>query len=189
MSGAESSSSSASSERDWNAIMDELKKSRAQVKNLQVKLSNKVGQHEVEAKAKVIVCVKRKRRSVQVLDIIRHQMRKVQNITGCSTRTLNVALQHLQPFLVGCVQIPKKKFAIRRIRARKKSRCKRLLNGCIGCHKYVFGPKELIRSCPLCGHDRYKGGTRQPNEVCVKRGMCQTRCVFECDLIIAFSTT
>ena len=175
MSGAESSSSSssssASSERDWAAIMDELKKTRAQVKNLKGKLSNKVGQHE-KSKAKAIVCAKRKRvqpRSMEVLDVIRKQMRKVQNVTGCSTRTLNVTLQHLQPFLVGCVKIPKKKFVMKRIRARKKTRLKRLLNGCIGCHKYVFGPDERTRSCPLCGHDRYKGGgtrqQRQPNEV------------------------
>ena len=48
MSDAESSSSSASSERDWAAMMDELKKTRAQVKNLKGKLSK---QHEAEAKA------------------------------------------------------------------------------------------------------------------------------------------
>ena len=174
---SDSSSSSSERERDWNAIMEQLKREKAKVKMLQGKLGDKVQKTCNLYKGKLgdkvqktcnLQKVQKRKRDIQVFQLIRHEMRKVQNITGCTTRTLNCTLQHLQPFLVGCVHISQKKFVMRRIRARKKSRCKRLLHGCIGCHKHVFGPKEQhIRSCPLCGHDRYKGGTRQPNEVCV----------------------
>ena len=100
-------------------------------------------------KQKTSIVAKRKRgnNETEVLEVIRLQLRKVQNITGCSTRTLNCTLQHLQPFLIGCVNMPKNKFKTRRVRARKQSRVKRLLHGCIGCNKYVFGPKEKIKSC------------------------------------------
>ena len=30
------------------------------------------------------------------------------------------------------------------------------INGCVGCDRHVFMPKDKTSVCPLCGHDRYK---------------------------------
>ena len=41
-------------------------------------------------------------------------------------------------------------------RLKKASGCKSLvLNGCVKCHKYVFHPREKLKSCPLCKGPRY----------------------------------
>ena len=84
---------------------------------------------------------------------IRYQLRVVQNITGCSTRVLNLVLQKLQPFLKGCEQV--KHFQMTRVRARKKSPIKRQMHGCVGCDSFVFGPKCPDSVCPRCGQERY----------------------------------
>ena len=173
---SDSGSSSSERERDWQSIVEELKRQKAKVKMLQGKLVDKEKSSADETRSPRrspvqktwnLQKIQKHKRKRDTFQLIRHEMRKVQNITGCTTRTLNCTLQHLQPFLIGCVHISKKKFVMKRIRARKQSTCKRLLHGCIGCNNYVFGPKEQHIRCPLCGHDRYKGGTRQPNEVCV----------------------
>ena len=109
---------------------------------------------------------RRKRRHCDVddrLEQVLREMRKVQSITGCATSTLNLVLQHLQPFLEGLQHV--KKLQMPRVRSRVQSRFKRRLHGCVGCHNHVFGPDCKDRVCPGCGHSRYdvKG---VPNEVC-----------------------
>ena len=84
---------------------------------------------------------------------IRYQLRIVQQMTGCSTSVLNLVLQKLQPFLKGCEHV--QNFKMSRVRARTQSDIKRRLNGCVGCHNYVFSPKCRDRVCPQCGHGRY----------------------------------
>ena len=84
---------------------------------------------------------------------IRYQLRIVQNISGCSTATLNLVLQKLQPFLKGCSHI--KNLKMTRVRTRKESPYKKSLHGCIGCHAFVFGPQCRDRVCPGCGQQRY----------------------------------
>ena len=41
------------------------------------------------------------------------------------------------------------------------------LNGCVGCHKHVFLPKQTDKNttCPLCGHPRYDGVGKPFEEV------------------------
>ena len=81
------------------------------------------------------------------------QLRQVQRITGCSSKTLDVVLERLQPFLKGCEDATSLKMA--RVRARKKSDIKKLLHGCVGCDGYVFGPDNDETVCPKCGDNRY----------------------------------
>ena len=91
------------------------------------------------------------------------EMRKVQNITGCTTATLDCVLQHLQPFLKGCEEV--KNLRMPRVRARKASPFKLRLTGCVGCHNHVFGPHSRERVCPQCAHPRYNA-KGQPHEIC-----------------------
>ena len=94
---------------------------------------------------------------------IRRELRIVQRQSGCSTRTLNLVLQRLQPFLKGCEGEPSIK--MNEVRTRKESPVKRRLSGCVGCNKFVFGPEDKSTECPKCAHPRYdeKG---KLNEVC-----------------------
>ena len=91
------------------------------------------------------------------------EMRKVQNITGCTTATLDCVLQHLQPFLKGCEEV--KNLRMPRVRARKASPFKLRLTGCVGCDNHVFGPHSRERVCPQCAHPRYNA-KGQPHEIC-----------------------
>jgi rubrerythrin len=88
------------------------------------------------------------------------QLRQVQNMTGCTTRTLNAVLQKLHPFLKGCENVDK--LMMPRVRARRKSPVKQQLHGCNRCD-YVFGPANNRRNCPQCGNSRYLDG--KPQEV------------------------
>ena len=81
------------------------------------------------------------------------QLRQVQQITGCSTKTLDVVLERLHPFLKGLEDVAHLKMP--RMRARKKTDFKKQLHGCVGCHDYVFGPDNCETLCPKCGSDRY----------------------------------
>ena len=113
----------------------------------------------------------KKRRHCDDSDVIAQQrvnevqkaLRHVQNLSNCSTTTLNLVLTHLQPFLAGLQNV--KGLKMPTSRARKKSRFKKALQGCIGCHQYVFGPTSRERACPQCGHARYNDAGK-PNEVC-----------------------
>ena len=40
------------------------------------------------------------------------------------------------------------------------------LNGCIGCHRHVYGPEDARDHCPRCGYERYNANTGKPHEVC-----------------------
>jgi len=88
----------------------------------------------------------------------------VQNMTGCSERTLNLVLEKLQPFLKGCEQVVNLK--MRRVRARQQSIMKKQLHGCVHCSEHVFGPECRLQLCPKCGGRRFntKG---KPHEVVV----------------------
>ena len=81
-------------------------------------------------------------------------LREVQSITGCTTKTLNVMLQKLKPFLKGCEYV--KKLQMPRMRSRRKSQFKMQLHGCVraNCY-YVFGPENRSTHCPQCGESRY----------------------------------
>ena len=92
-----------------------------------------------------------------------HELRQVQNITHCSTKTLDLILQRLHPFLKGCEDV--KQLKMPRVRARKKSIFKQQLHGCTGCDAYVFGPENVETRCPHCGYSRYTNG--KPREVCL----------------------
>ena len=86
-----------------------------------------------------------------VLAKIRKSLRLVQNITGCVTKTLNLVLQHLHPFLKGVGHI--KRLQMERHRT-KESLVKRRLHGCASCNEYVFGPENRNTHCPKCGYPR-----------------------------------
>ena len=38
------------------------------------------------------------------------------------------------------------------------------LNGCVGCDRHVFMPKDKASVCPKCGHDRYKANGKAYEE-------------------------
>lgn len=101
-------------------------------------------------------CGKQKNTSEQIY----RELRQVQNITGCSTKTLDLILSRLHPFLKGCEDVELK---MPRVRARKKSQFKQQLHGCAGCDNYVFGPENVETRCPHCGDERYTNG--KPKEV------------------------
>ena len=82
-----------------------------------------------------------------------HQLRKVQNLTGCTTSTLDAVLQHLQPFLKGCEEL--QNLQMPRVRARKACAFKLQLHGCVDCNDHVFGPHDVDEVCPKCAHSRY----------------------------------
>ena len=82
------------------------------------------------------------------------ELRQVQNITGCTTKTLNVMLQKLHPFLKGCEDV--KKLQMPRMRSRRKSPFKMQLHGCVRADcGHVFGPENTATHCPACGDSRY----------------------------------
>ena len=81
------------------------------------------------------------------------QLRQVQLTTGCSTKTLDVVLERLHPFLKGLEDVAHLKMP--RMRTRKKTDFKKQLHGCVGCNDYVFGPDNRETLCPKCGSDRY----------------------------------
>ena len=81
-------------------------------------------------------------------------LREVQLISGCTTRTLNVMLQKLKPFLKGCEHV--KNLQMPRMRSRRKSQFKMQLHGCVRADcEYVFGPENTATHCPECGDSRY----------------------------------
>ena len=106
---------------------------------------------------------KRSRDGSSSCEQVLKQMRKVQNISGCATSTLDLVLKFLQPFLKGCEDV--KNFAMPRVRARKACRFKLRLNGCVGCNDHVFGPRSEDQVCPKCAHPRYNAKGK-PHELC-----------------------
>ena len=91
------------------------------------------------------------------------ELRQVQLLTRCTTQTLNVMLQRLHPFFKGCEGV--KKLQMPRVRARKLSRFKKQLHGCVGADcLYVFGPENKEVHCPKCGESRYSSDGK-PKEV------------------------
>ena len=117
---------------------------------------------------------KRRRRcndsSDERVDDVLKALRLVQNLSNCTTSTLNLVLKHLQPFLKGCEHVEQLKMG--RVRARKQSCYKRSLHGCVGCDDHVFGPTTRDKTCPKCGHARFnvKG---KPHEVCWYFPLCE----------------
>ena len=106
---------------------------------------------------------KRSRDGSSSCEQVLQQMRKVQNISGCATSTLDLVLKFLQPFLKGCEEV--KNFAMPRVRTRKDCPFKLSLHGCVECDDHVFGPRSEDQVCPKCAHPRYndKGN---PHEIC-----------------------
>lgn len=89
----------------------------------------------------------------EVLQSIRKELRIVQNITGCSTTTLNLILRRLQPFLKGCENLKVKNLHVGK--CRRESPVKLRLHGCVGCENHVFAPSDIATECPQCGHPRF----------------------------------
>ena len=88
-------------------------------------------------------------------------LRKVQRITGCTTKTLYTFLEILEPYLIaGCTRKDIKK-AEKEMLSRSGANMIKL-NGCIKC-THIFEPQHEDTHCPLCGHPRYDEDG-QPNE-------------------------
>jgi len=90
-------------------------------------------------------------------------LRKVQSQTGCSTRTIKKTYEALEPFIGkksrGFRYIDK---VLRGVSGAVSIR----LDGCVGCHAYVFDPQNRKKQCPICDHPRFSdNGT--PNETCI----------------------
>ena len=88
-----------------------------------------------------------------MLDRIRKALRQVQNMSGCTTKTLNLVLKHLHPFLKGCGGKNAKEMHMGN-GLKRQSSLKRQLHGCV-CNEHVFGPKCTATHCPKCAHPRY----------------------------------
>lgn len=92
-------------------------------------------------------------RQVSRKDLMCLELRRLQCKTGCSTNTLNLALNVIAPYL---------KFDPARVQ-RADSLLKKLsgatvirLHGCVGRHcSHVFGPDDPAVHCPRCGTARY----------------------------------
>ena len=89
------------------------------------------------------------------------ELRWVQEQTGCSTRTLNLVLQRLKPFLKGCESLER----LQMKRVWRETKVKRRLHGCIGCNDHVYGPTAKEAFCPRCAYPRYDS-FGNPHEVC-----------------------
>ena len=91
-------------------------------------------------------------------------LRQVQCKSGCATRTLNLVIKELQPFL-RCTGFEstwtKPDKSLHNMSGAKSVQ----LHGCVGCHKHVFGPSDRSRGCPRCQHPRFDADNN-PNEVC-----------------------
>ena len=90
----------------------------------------------------------------------------MQKKSGCSTKTLNLVLEELQPYL---------KEEFRGARTVDKTTRKIVvptgavilrLNGCVGCNEHVFLPSSRARLCPKCNSPRYEENGKTPKEVC-----------------------
>jgi hypothetical protein len=96
-------------------------------------------------------------------DLVCMQLRRVQTQTGCSTATLNLAINAISPYC---------KFELPRLRYadnfwRKLSGAKVIrLHGCVtpSC-THVFGPEDAQTHCPLCNEGRYDAANK-PKETC-----------------------
>ena len=90
-------------------------------------------------------------------------LRLVQSKSGCATRTLNLVIQELKPFLrcEGFDSWTKSDKALRKTSGAQSVK----LHGCVGCHDHVFGPSDRSRHCPKCHHPRFNN-VGNPNEVC-----------------------
>ena len=97
-----------------------------------------------------------------IVQCIRKQLRIVQNLTGCSEKTLNLVLEKLQPFLKGCEKVKNLKMC--RVRARQQSTVKKQLHGCVHCSEHVFAPECRLQRCPKCGGRRFNAKGK-PHEV------------------------
>ena len=108
-----------------------------------------------QAQAKRQRCEAFPTKTKTVLQQIKQELRLVQQITGCTTNTLNVVLRRLHPFLKGCEKIKADRLHL--CRAWRASPVKVRLHGCVGvrCGKHVFGPSDIETECPQCGHPRF----------------------------------
>ena len=85
--------------------------------------------------------------------------------TGCSTKTLNMVLKTLQPYLMPQFRGPSLVAHVTKRIAQQSGAVVLRLNGCVEC-AHVFGPKCRARSCPNpeCQSPRYDANGR-PKEV------------------------
>ena len=86
--------------------------------------------------------------------------------TGCSTKTLNLVLKTLRPYLMPQFRGPSLVAHVTKRIAQQSGAVVLRLNGCVGCHKHVFGPKCRARLCPNpeCQSPRYDTNGK-PKEV------------------------
>ena len=95
-------------------------------------------------------------------DLVCVALRKVQSQTGCSTRTIKKTYEALEPYFEkksrGFRHVDK---VLRAVSGAVSIR----LDGCVGCHSYVFDPQNKKLQCPICDHRRFSD-TGTPNETC-----------------------
>ena len=105
----------------------------------------------------------RKRKAALNGDLICVALRKVQSKTGCSTRTIKKVYEELEPF------IEKKKSRgfrhVDKLMRAVSGAASIRLDGCVGCHSYVFEPQDKQQQCPICEHPRFSDNGK-PNETC-----------------------
>ena len=90
-------------------------------------------------------------------------MRRVQRITGCATKTLNLMLKHLHPHLKTNEQV-RVHHADELMFKNGGAKILRL-NGCVHCHTHVYLPTSELIVCPKCHGPRFNQ-RGQPNESC-----------------------
>lgn len=98
-------------------------------------------------------------------DLVHVALRRVQSETGCSTRTLKKAYAALKPFMTARARKGRSFRQVDKVLRGASGATSMRLNGCIGCHGYVFTPQDASTHCPKCDYPRFspKG---KPNETC-----------------------
>lgn len=85
-------------------------------------------------------------------DVFCCRMRQLQMRTKCSDTTLDQFIQTFGPYLN--FEAPENVRAFDRKLRQVAGTNVLLLNGCVGCNRHVFHPKDKREECPLCGHYR-----------------------------------
>ena len=92
-------------------------------------------------------------------------MRRIQKKTGCSTKTLNLVLKTLRPYLMSQFRGASLVEHVTKRIAQQSGAVVVRLNGCVGANcDHVFGPKCRARLCPKCQSPRYDTNGK-PKEV------------------------
>jgi len=96
-------------------------------------------------------------------ELVCMQLRRIQSRTGCSTNTLNLAINAISPYCK--FNLPRLTHADKFWRELSGASVIRL-HGCVGksC-THVFGPDDARTHCPLCNEGRYNVQGK-PKETC-----------------------